>query len=102
MSSSTGSGAGPLGKIDGTMPEWQERVEANPVAWAGHSRSVRCAIAAAILFGALSALFGPWGLPALTLPFCFGTLVLTIMKYTSDKLVPVEPADITPQARPVT
>jgi urea transporter len=57
--------------------------------------AVACAIFTAVLFGAISALFIPWGLPALTLPFCFGTLAFTIMKYSSDKLVPVEPADIT-------
>ena len=57
--------------------------------------AVCCAIFTAMLFGALAALFTPWGLPALTLPFCFGTLAFTIMKYASDKLVPVEPADIT-------
>ena len=57
--------------------------------------AVGCAIATAVLFGALAALFTPWGLPALTLPFCFGTLAFTLMKYTTDKLVPVEPADIT-------
>ena len=57
--------------------------------------AVACAVATALLFGALAALFTPWGLPALTLPFCFGTLAFTIMKYATDKLVPVEPADIT-------
>lgn len=57
--------------------------------------AVGCAAATALLFGALAALFTPWGLPALTLPFCFGTLAFTIMKYASDKLVPIEPADIT-------
>lgn len=57
--------------------------------------AVACAVATAMLFGALVALFTPWGLPALTLPFCFGTLAFTIMKYSTDKLVPVEPADIT-------
>jgi urea transporter len=57
--------------------------------------AVGCAVATALLFGALAALFTPWGLPALTLPFCFGTLAFTLMKYSTDKLVPVEPADIT-------
>jgi urea transporter len=57
--------------------------------------AVACAVFTAMLFGALAALFTPWGLPALTLPFCFGTLAFTIMKYASDELVPVEPADIT-------
>ena len=32
MSSVPRSSAGPLGMIDGTMPEWQARVESNPVA----------------------------------------------------------------------
>ena len=50
--------------------------------------AVGCAVATAVLFGALAALFTPWGLPALTLPFCFGTLAFTIMKYSTDKLVP--------------
>jgi urea transporter len=57
--------------------------------------AVGCAVFTAMLFGALAALFTPWGLPALTLPFCFGTLAFTVMKYSSDKLAPVEPADIT-------
>ncbi|MBA3262636.1 MAG: urea transporter [Thermoleophilaceae bacterium] len=57
--------------------------------------AVACAVFTAMLFGAIAALFIPWGLPALTLPFCFGTLAFTIMKYSTDKLVPVEPADIT-------
>jgi urea transporter len=57
--------------------------------------AVACAAFTAVLFGAISALFIPWGLPALTLPFCFGTLAFTIMKYSSVKLAPVEPADIT-------
>jgi urea transporter len=63
--------------------------------WRSGILAAGCAIATAVLFGALAALFGPWGLPALTLPFCFGTLAFVIMKYTSSKLVPVEPADIT-------
>ena len=57
--------------------------------------AVGCAIATALLFGALAALFGPWGLPALTLPFCFGALAFTIMKSATGKLVAVEPADVT-------
>lgn len=56
---------------------------------------IGCAIATAVLFGAISAIFGPYGLPALTLPFCFGTLAFTLMKYTTTKLIPIEPADIT-------
>jgi urea transporter len=57
--------------------------------------AVGCAIVTAVLFGAIGSLFGPYGLPALTLPFCFGTLAFTLMKYTTTKLIPIEPADIT-------
>ncbi len=57
--------------------------------------AVACAVATAVLFGAIAAFLVPWGLPALTLPFCFGTLAFTIMKYTTKKLIPVEPEDIT-------
>jgi urea transporter len=57
--------------------------------------AVGCAVLAALLFGAISALFIPWGLPALTLPFCFATLAFVLLKGSSDKLEPIEAADIT-------
>lgn len=63
--------------------------------WRSGLFAVACAIATAILFGALASLFAPWGLPALTLPFCFGTLAFVVMKDTSSRLVTVEVADIT-------
>jgi hypothetical protein len=56
---------------------------------------VGCAIAAAVLFGALGSQFTPWGLPALTLPFCFATLAFVLMKDTSPGFVTVEVGDIT-------
>ena len=40
-------------------------------------------------------LFIPWGLPALTLPFCFATLAFVLLKGASTELEPVEVADIT-------
>lgn len=63
--------------------------------WRSALLGVGCAIAAAVLFGALGSLFTPWGLPALTLPFCFATLAFVLMKDTSPRLITVEVADIT-------
>ncbi|MEO8688299.1 MAG: urea transporter [Solirubrobacteraceae bacterium] len=57
--------------------------------------AVACAVLAALLFGALASLFTPWGLPALTLPFCFATLAFVLLKDASTKLVPVAVEDIT-------
>jgi urea transporter len=57
--------------------------------------AVACAVLAALLFGALASLFTPWGLPALTLPFCFATLAFVLLKDASTKLVPIAVEDIT-------
>lgn len=57
--------------------------------------AVACAVFTALLFGAIGALFTPWGLPALTLPFCFGTLAFVLLKGTSTKLESVAIEDIT-------
>ncbi len=57
--------------------------------------AVACAVLTALLFGAIGALFVPWGLPALTLPFCFGTLAFVLLKGASTKLEPVAVEDIT-------
>ena len=57
--------------------------------------AVGCAVLAAMLFGAIASLFTPWGLPALTLPFCFATLAFVLLKGTSSRLTAVEVADIT-------
>lgn len=65
------------------------------LSWRSGVLAVACAVLAAMLFGAIASLFTPWGLPALTLPFCFATLTFALLKGTSDKLVPVEVADIT-------
>jgi urea transporter len=63
--------------------------------WRSGVLAVFCAVFAALLFGALVSLFTPWGLPALTLPFCFATLTFTLMKGSTPKLEPIEVADIT-------
>jgi len=57
--------------------------------------AVACAVLAALLFGAIAALFTPWGLPALTLPFCFATLTFVLLKGASTELEPVAVEDIT-------
>jgi urea transporter len=57
--------------------------------------AVGCAVLAAMMFGAIASIFTPWGLPALTLPFCFATLTFVLLKGASDKLTAVEVADIT-------
>lgn len=63
--------------------------------WRSAVMGVACAVAAALLFGAIGNLFAPWGLPALTLPFCFATLAFVLIKGASSKLRPVEVEDIT-------
>jgi urea transporter len=63
--------------------------------WRSGLLAVGCAVLAAMLFGAVASLFTPWGLPALTLPFCFATLAFVLLKGTSDQLAAVEVADIT-------
>jgi urea transporter len=57
--------------------------------------AVACAVFAAILFGAIASLFTPWGLPALTLPFCFATLAFVLLKDAAPALQPVAVEDIT-------
>lgn len=57
--------------------------------------AVACAVLAAFLFGAIASLFTPWGLPALTLPFCFATLAFVLLKDASTELEPIALEDIT-------
>jgi hypothetical protein len=63
--------------------------------WRSGILAVGCAILAALLFGAIGSLFGPYGLPALTLPFCFATLAFTLLKGLAGGVEPIEAADIT-------
>jgi urea transporter len=63
--------------------------------WRSGVLAVGCAVFAAMLFGAIASLFTPWGLPALTLPFCFATLAFVLLKDAAPALRPVAVADIT-------
>jgi urea transporter len=63
--------------------------------WRSGVLAVACAVFAAMLFGAIGTLFVPWGLPALTLPFCFATLTFVLLKGASTELEPIEVAEIT-------
>lgn len=65
------------------------------LSWRSALLAVACAAAAAFLFGALSTLFSPWGLPALTLPFCLATLAFLLLKDLSPRFAFVAPADVT-------
>ena len=65
------------------------------LSWRSGLLAVACAVLAALLFGAIAALFVPWGLPALTLPFCFATLAFVLLKGASKDLEHVEIEDIT-------
>ena len=51
--------------------------------WRSALLGVACAAFTALLFGAIASIFVPWGLPALTLPFCFGTLAFVLLKDAS-------------------
>jgi urea transporter len=63
--------------------------------WRSGLLAVACAVLAALLFGAIAALFTPWGLPALTLPFCFATLAFVLLRDATTELEPVAIEDIT-------
>lgn len=63
--------------------------------WRSALLAVGCAIWTALLFGAIGALLTPWGLPALTLPFCAGTLAFVLIKGTTPRFISVPLAEIT-------
>lgn len=62
--------------------------------WRTALLGVACAAFTALLFGAIAAVFTPWGLPALTLPFCFGTLTFVLLKDASKSISWVPPAEV--------
>jgi urea transporter len=62
--------------------------------WRTALLGVACAAFTALLFGATAAVFMPWGLPALTLPFCFGTLTFVLLKDVSKVGQWVPPAEV--------
>jgi urea transporter len=62
--------------------------------WRSALLGVVCAAFTALLFGAIASFFVPWGLPALTLPFCFGTLAFVLLKDMSHYFTWVPPAEV--------
>jgi urea transporter len=62
--------------------------------WRSALLGMACAAYTALLFGAISSFLGPWGLPAMTLPFCFGVLTFVLLKNTTPLFTPVAPADV--------
>lgn len=67
--------------------------------WRSALLGMACAAYTALLFGAIASFLGPWGLPAMTLPFCFGVLTFVMLKDSSPHFSWVPPAEIeTPEA----
>ncbi|WP_300015076.1 urea transporter [Pseudonocardia sp.] len=68
--------------------------------WRSALLGIACAAYTALLFGAIASFLGPWGLPAMTLPFCFGVLTFVMLKDASPRLFTfVPPGEIeTPEA----
>jgi urea transporter len=62
--------------------------------WRSALLGIVCAAVTALLFGAIVSFFVPWGLPALTLPFCFGTLAFVLLKDTSHYFKWVPPPEV--------
>ncbi|MGQ0480909.1 MAG: urea transporter [Pseudonocardia sp.] len=63
--------------------------------WRSALLGMACAAYTALLFGAIASFLGPWGLPAMTLPFCFGVLTFVMLKNASSRFVWVPPTEIT-------
>jgi len=63
--------------------------------WRSAILGVACAAVTALLFGAISSFFLPWGLPAMTLPFCFGTLAFTLLHSATNRVTWVPPGELT-------
>lgn len=63
--------------------------------WRSALLGMACAAYTALLFGAIASFLGPWGLPAMTLPFCFGVLTFVMLRGTTPLFTPIEAADIT-------
>jgi urea transporter len=62
--------------------------------WRSALLGIVCAAVTALLFGAIVSFLMPWGLPALTLPFCFGTLAFVLLKDASRYFEWVPPAEV--------
>lgn len=68
--------------------------------WRSALLGMACAAYTALLFGAITSFLGLWGLPAMTLPFCFGVLTFLMLKEAAPHLFTfVAPAALeTPEA----
>ncbi len=68
--------------------------------WRSALLGMVCAAFAALLFGAITSFLEPWGLPAMTLPFCFATLAFVLLHNAApQRLTWVPPAELqTPEA----
>ncbi len=62
--------------------------------WRSALLAAACAVAAALPFAAVSTLFSPWGLPALTPPFCLATLAFLMIKDLTPRLRAVALEDV--------
>ncbi len=62
--------------------------------WRSALLGIACAAVTALLFGAIASFFAPWGLPALTLPFVFGTLAFVLLKDVTSRFTWVPPAEV--------
>lgn len=62
--------------------------------WRSALLGVACAAFTALLVGAITSFFAPWGLPPLTLPFCLGTLAFALLKDASRSFSWVPPSEV--------
>lgn len=64
--------------------------------WRSGLLGALCAVFAAVLFGAITSFLAPWGLPAMTLPFCVATLTFVLLHNATPQLLSwVDPGEIT-------
>lgn len=66
------------------------------LSWRSAVLGLACAAYTALLFGAIGSFLGPWGLPAMTLPFCFGVLTFVMLRDAApQRFTWVPPGEIT-------
>ena len=66
------------------------------LSWRSALLGLACAAYTALLFGAISSFLSPWGLPAMTLPFCFGVLTFVMLRDAApQRFTWVPPGEIT-------
>ena len=66
------------------------------LSWRSALLGLACAAYTALLFGAFASFLAPWGLPAMTLPFCFGVLTFVMLRDAAPhRFTWVPPGEIT-------